>query len=44
MFAFIRSMYVRHRITSEKVQSYVPFYITQEEADLIFATPQDEKL
>jgi len=28
------------RIDTAKVQSYVPMYITQEEADMILATPQ----
>jgi len=28
------------RIDADKVRSYVPFYITQEECDMILATPQ----
>lgn len=41
MYAFILNMWVMRKITELKVQSYVPKYITQEEADMIIATPQN---
>lgn len=40
MDAFILSMYVLGRIDATKVQSYVPKFITQEQADVIIATPR----
>lgn len=40
MYQFILNMWIMGRITAAKVQSYVPRYITQEEADMILATPQ----
>lgn len=40
MYAFILNMWVMGRIDAAKVQSYVPKYITQQEADAILATPQ----
>ena len=39
-YNFILSMWVQGRFTAAKVQSYVPTYITQEECDIILATPQ----
>lgn len=39
LYNFILSMWVQGRCTAEKVQSYVPAYITQEECDTILATP-----
>lgn len=39
-YNFILSMWIQGRFTAEKVQSYVPAYITQEECDAILATPQ----
>lgn len=42
MYGFILNMYVMRRITAEKVRSYAPFYITQQEADMILVTPQNE--
>ena len=41
MYAFILNMWIMGKITAEKVQSYVPRYITQAECDMILATPQD---
>lgn len=41
MYDFIRNMWVMKRVTAEKVQMYVPKYITQEECDAILATPQN---
>lgn len=40
MYGFILNMWVMNKISAEKVQSYVPKYITQQEADAILATPQ----
>lgn len=40
MYGFILNMWIMKRITSTKVQSYVPKFITQLEADMILATPQ----
>ena len=40
LYGFILSMWIQGRFTAEKVQSYVPKYITQEECDVILATPQ----
>lgn len=39
MYGFILNMYVMKKINAEKVQSYAPKFITQEEADMIIATP-----
>lgn len=43
MYGFILNMYLMGKINADKVQSYVPFYITQAEADMILATPKLEK-
>jgi site-specific recombinase XerD len=40
MYGFILNMWVMRKIDEPKVQSYVPKYITQDEADMILATPQ----
>jgi hypothetical protein len=40
MYGFINNMWIMHRIDTAKVQTYVPKFITQEEADTIIATPQ----
>lgn len=40
MYGFILNMWIMKRIDEAKVLSYVPKYITQEEADMILATPQ----
>lgn len=40
MESFILSMYVLGRIDATKVQSYVPKFITQEQGDVIIATPR----
>jgi hypothetical protein len=40
MYGFIYNMWVLGKIDASKVQSYVPKFITQEEADTILATPQ----
>lgn len=41
MYNFILNMWVMRKIDTAKVQSYVTKgYITQEEADMIVATPQ----
>ena len=40
MYGFILNMWVMKRIDEAKVDLYVPKYLTQEEADMILATPQ----
>ncbi len=41
MYNFILNMWVMKRITEEQVQAYVvKGYITQEQANMILATPQ----
>lgn len=41
MYGFILNMWIMNRINETKVQSYIPKgYITQEEANIILATPQ----
>ena len=40
MYNFILNMWVMRRIDQQKVLSYVPTFITQEEANMILATPQ----
>jgi len=41
MYGFILNMWIMKRITATQVQAYVTNgYITQEEADMILATPQ----
>ena len=40
MYQFILNCWVMAKITADKVQSYVPRYITQAECDMILATPQ----
>lgn len=41
MYAMLLNLWVMKRITASKIQSYVPTFITQEEADMILATPQN---
>lgn len=43
MYGFILNMWIMRRIDAAKVQSYVPRYITQQECDMILATPQLEE-
>jgi hypothetical protein len=40
MYNFILNQWIMKKITAEKVQSYVPRWITQEQCDAILATPQ----
>jgi len=40
MYGFILNMWIMARIDAVKVQSYVPKYITQDECNMILATPQ----
>lgn len=40
MSGFILNMWIMKKVTAEKVQAYVPKYITQEECDMILITPQ----
>ena len=41
MYGFILNMWIMKKVTEVKVQSYVPKYITQEQCDMILATPQN---
>lgn len=41
MYGFILNMWIMGRISESTVRSYVPLYITQEECDMILATPQN---
>ncbi|MDF2789826.1 MAG: hypothetical protein K0S80_2924 [Neobacillus sp.] len=40
MYGFILNMWVLNKIDEAKVQSYIPKYIAQVEANAILATPQ----
>lgn len=40
MYGFILNMWVMGRVTEQKVRSYVPTFITQQECNMILATPQ----
>jgi hypothetical protein len=40
MYNFILNMWVMLRIDAQQVQNYVSKYISQNEADMILATPQ----
>lgn len=40
MYPFILNMWIMKNLPEAKVQSYVPRYITQEECNMILATPQ----
>ncbi|AKL95028.1 hypothetical protein CACET_c15790 [Clostridium aceticum] len=40
MYGFILNMWIMRRIDQVKVLSYVPTFISQEEANMIIATPQ----
>lgn len=40
MYGFILNMWIMERVTEQKVRSYVPIFITQEECNMILATPQ----
>ena len=40
IYGFVLNMWIMQKISAEKVQSYVPKGITQDEADMILATPQ----
>ncbi|MER2172034.1 MAG: hypothetical protein ABS938_15545 [Psychrobacillus psychrodurans] len=42
IYGFVLNMWVMKKIDELKVESYVPRYITQEEATMITATPQWE--
>jgi len=39
-YNFYLNMWIMRRITSEVLQTKVPKYLTQEECDMILATPQ----
>lgn len=43
MYGFILNMWLMGRITEQKVRSYVPMFINQEECDMILVTPQLNK-
>ena len=39
-YGFLLNMWVMAKITETKLRTYVPFYITQAECDMILLTPQ----
>ncbi len=39
-YNFYLNMWIMRRITEEQLQSKVPKYLTQDECDMILATPQ----
>ena len=42
MYAFLIGMWVRRKVTETQIRSYVPKFITNEEAESILSTPQNE--
>ena len=40
MYAFILNMWIMRRIDENRVRSYIPLFISEEEANMILATPQ----
>jgi len=40
MYKFIRAQWIMRKVDAEWVQAQVPHWITQEQADIILATPQ----
>lgn len=40
MYQFILNMWIMKRIDENKVRSYVPLFISEEEANMILATPK----
>lgn len=41
MYAMLLNLWVTKRISASKIQSYVPVFLTQDDADMILATPQN---
>jgi hypothetical protein len=39
-YNFYLNMWIMHKIAAEQLQTKVPRYLTQEECDMILATPQ----
>lgn len=39
-YTFYLNMWIMRRITEEQLKAKVPLYLTQEECDMILATPQ----
>jgi hypothetical protein len=44
MYGFLYNMWVLGKVNEAKLLSYVPKYITQEEAELIMEHPQDGQI
>jgi hypothetical protein len=42
MYAFLIGMWTRRKVTETQIRSYVPKFITAEEAESILDTPQNE--
>lgn len=40
MYEFILNMFIMRKIDENKVRSYCPLFITEDERDMILATPQ----
>jgi hypothetical protein len=39
-YTFLLNLWIMRKITAEKLHTYVPTYITEEEYQMIIATPQ----
>jgi hypothetical protein len=39
-YAFLLNMWIMRKITAEQLHTYVPTFITEEEYQMIIATPQ----
>ncbi|MFJ7855310.1 hypothetical protein ACIQX3_21465 [Peribacillus frigoritolerans] len=42
MYAFLIGMWTRRKVTETQIRNYVPRFITEEEAEAILATPQND--
>lgn len=40
MYGFILNMWIMKKVDEDKVRSYVPLFIDEDEAKMILATPQ----
>lgn len=40
MYAFILNMWITRRVDENRVRNYVPLFISDEECNMILATPQ----
>lgn len=42
MYAYVLRRWKEYKATAEQIQGFVPMFLTQEQADEILATPQNE--